>query len=169
MCVAGKNTGAMRDWAMSTKVHTCRFRWRATSISGLWPDTLSATRCAPGKGIGPLLTSRVPQPDTFPGGGIPYEDARALEFVACMAGQPEIPLDGPTSLGFGNEMLDAQTKACDALGCPAISAPMTGHPGYALAQGAWHASFAGHGQGPSGSGPHAPGTSAGGPRKTAGA
>ncbi len=24
-----------------------RFRWRATSISGLWPDTLSATRCAP--------------------------------------------------------------------------------------------------------------------------
>ena len=24
-----------------------RSRWRATSISGLWPDTLSATRCAP--------------------------------------------------------------------------------------------------------------------------
>ena len=44
MCVAGKNTGAMRDWAMSTKVDTSRFRWRATSISGLWPDTLSATR-----------------------------------------------------------------------------------------------------------------------------
>jgi len=35
MCVAGKNTGAMRDWAMSTKVDTSRFRWRATSISGL--------------------------------------------------------------------------------------------------------------------------------------
>ena len=32
---------------MSTKVDTSRFRWRATSISGLWPDTLSATRCAP--------------------------------------------------------------------------------------------------------------------------
>src|SRR5271157_1103572 len=47
MCVAGKNTGAMRDWAMSTRVDTSRFRWRATSISGLWPDTLSATRCAP--------------------------------------------------------------------------------------------------------------------------
>ena len=47
MCVAGKNTGAMRDWAMSTKVDTSRFRWRSTSISGLWPDTLSATRCAP--------------------------------------------------------------------------------------------------------------------------
>src|SRR5271157_1019974 len=47
MCVAGKNTGAMRDWAMSTKVDTSRSRWRATSISGLWPDTLSATRCAP--------------------------------------------------------------------------------------------------------------------------
>ena len=31
---------------MSTKVDTSRFRWRATSISGLWPDTLSATRCA---------------------------------------------------------------------------------------------------------------------------
>src|SRR5271157_5667819 len=37
----------MRDWAMSTKVDTKRSRWRATSISGLWPDTLSATRCAP--------------------------------------------------------------------------------------------------------------------------
>src|SRR5271166_3202285 len=47
MCVAGKNTGAIRHWAMSTKVDTSRFRWRATSISGLWPDTLSATRCAP--------------------------------------------------------------------------------------------------------------------------
>ena len=47
MCVAGKNTEAMRDWAMSTKVDTSRFRWKATSISGLWPDTLSATRCAP--------------------------------------------------------------------------------------------------------------------------
>ncbi len=47
MCVAGKNTRAMRDWAMSTKVDTSRSRWRATSISGLWPDTLSATRCAP--------------------------------------------------------------------------------------------------------------------------
>ena len=47
MCVAGKNTGAMRDWAISTKVDTSRSRWRATSISGLWPDTLSATRCAP--------------------------------------------------------------------------------------------------------------------------
>ena len=47
MCVAGKNTGAMRDWAMSTKVDTSRSRWRATSISGSWPDTLSATRCAP--------------------------------------------------------------------------------------------------------------------------
>src|SRR5271157_4673357 len=35
MCVAGKNTGAMRDWAMSTKVDTSRFRWRATSISGV--------------------------------------------------------------------------------------------------------------------------------------
>ena len=33
--------------AMSTKVDTSRSRWRATSISGLWPDTLSATRCAP--------------------------------------------------------------------------------------------------------------------------
>ena len=32
---------------MSTKVDTSRFRWRATSISGLWPDPLSATRCAP--------------------------------------------------------------------------------------------------------------------------
>ena len=31
---------------MSTKVDTSRSRWRATSISGLWPDTLSATRCA---------------------------------------------------------------------------------------------------------------------------
>ena len=29
---------------MSTKVDTSRSRWRATSISGLWPDTLSATR-----------------------------------------------------------------------------------------------------------------------------
>src|SRR5271157_5572428 len=47
MCVAGKNTGAMRDWAMSTKVDTSRYQWKATSISGLWPDTLSATRCAP--------------------------------------------------------------------------------------------------------------------------
>ena len=47
MCVAGKNTGAMRDWAMSTKVDTSRSQWKATSISGLWPDTLSATRCAP--------------------------------------------------------------------------------------------------------------------------
>ena len=37
-------TGAMRDWAMSTKVNTSRSRWRARSISGLWPDTLSATR-----------------------------------------------------------------------------------------------------------------------------
>ena len=46
MCVAGKNTGAMRDWAMSTKVDTSRSQWKATSISGLWPDTLSATRCA---------------------------------------------------------------------------------------------------------------------------
>ena len=32
---------------MSTKVDTSRSRWRATSIPGLWPDTLSATRCAP--------------------------------------------------------------------------------------------------------------------------
>ena len=32
---------------MSTKVDTSRFQWKATSISGLWPDTLSATRCAP--------------------------------------------------------------------------------------------------------------------------
>ena len=32
---------------MSTKVDTSRSRWRATSISGLWPDTFSATRCAP--------------------------------------------------------------------------------------------------------------------------
>ena len=31
---------------MSTKVDTSRSRWRATSISGLWPDPLSATRCA---------------------------------------------------------------------------------------------------------------------------
>ena len=31
---------------MSTKLDTSRPRWRATSISGLWPDTLSATRCA---------------------------------------------------------------------------------------------------------------------------
>ena len=44
--VAGKNTGAMRDWAMSTKVDTSRSQWKATSISGLWPDTLSAMRCA---------------------------------------------------------------------------------------------------------------------------
>ena len=29
------------------QVDTSRSRWRATSISGLWPDTLSATRCAP--------------------------------------------------------------------------------------------------------------------------
>ena len=36
----------MRDWAMSTKVDTSRSQWRATSISGLWPDPLSATRCA---------------------------------------------------------------------------------------------------------------------------
>ena len=35
---------AMRDWAMSTRVDTSRSRWKATSISGLWPDTLSATR-----------------------------------------------------------------------------------------------------------------------------
>ncbi len=110
----------------------------------------------PAKVIGPLLTSRVPQPDTFPAGGIPYEDTRALEFIACMAGQPEIPLDGPTSLGFGNDMVDAQTKACDALGCLAIAAPTAGHPGYALAQVAWHASFAGHGQGPSGLGTRCP-------------
>ena len=47
MCVAGKNTGAMRDRATSTKDDTSRFRWRATSISGLWPDPLSATRCVP--------------------------------------------------------------------------------------------------------------------------
>ena len=47
MCVAGKNTGAMRDWAMSTKVDTSRSQWKATRISGLWPDPLSATRCAP--------------------------------------------------------------------------------------------------------------------------
>ena len=46
MCVAGKNTGAMRDWVMSTKVDTSRFRWRATSISGLWPDPLSLASCA---------------------------------------------------------------------------------------------------------------------------
>ena len=32
---------------MSTKIDTSRSRWRATSISALWPDTLSATRCAP--------------------------------------------------------------------------------------------------------------------------
>ena len=38
---------SMRDWAMSTNLDTSRFRWRATSISGLWPNTLSATRCAP--------------------------------------------------------------------------------------------------------------------------
>ena len=31
---------------MSTNVDTSRSRWRATSISGLWPDTSSATRCA---------------------------------------------------------------------------------------------------------------------------
>ena len=44
-----QDTGAMRmrDWAMSTKVDTSRSQWKATSISGLWPDTLSATRCAP--------------------------------------------------------------------------------------------------------------------------
>ena len=29
---------------MSTKVDTSRSQWKATSISGLWPDTLSATR-----------------------------------------------------------------------------------------------------------------------------
>ena len=31
---------------MSTKVDTSRSQWKATSISGLWPDTSSATRCA---------------------------------------------------------------------------------------------------------------------------
>jgi hypothetical protein len=36
------------------------------------------------------------------------------------------------------------------------SAAVTGHPGQALAQGAWHASFAGHGQGPSGFGTRCP-------------
>ena len=41
-----QDTGAMRDWAMSSKVDTSRSQWKATSISGLWPDTLSATRCA---------------------------------------------------------------------------------------------------------------------------
>ena len=41
-----RNTGAMRDRAMSTKVDTSRSQWKATSISGLWPDTLRArTRC----------------------------------------------------------------------------------------------------------------------------
>ena len=110
----------------------------------------------PGEVIGPFLTSRIPQSDTFPADGIPYVEARALEFVACMAGKPEITLDGLTSLGFGDDMLDAQTKACDALGCPAVSAAMTGHPGHALAQGARHASFAGYGQRPSGFGSRCP-------------
>jgi hypothetical protein len=38
MCVDGNNTGAMRDWAMSTKVDTSRSRWRATTISGLYVE-----------------------------------------------------------------------------------------------------------------------------------
>ena len=47
LCVAGKNTGLCGIWAMSTKVDTSRSQWKATSISGLWPDTFGATRWAP--------------------------------------------------------------------------------------------------------------------------
>jgi hypothetical protein len=37
----GNSTGDMRDWVMFTRGGTSRFRWRATSISGSLPTTLS--------------------------------------------------------------------------------------------------------------------------------
>ncbi len=42
----GNNIGAMRGWAVFTRVGTNRFRWTPTSISGLWRGTWSAMHCA---------------------------------------------------------------------------------------------------------------------------
>ena len=67
--------------------------------------------------------------------------------VVCVAGQPEVPHDGQSSLGFGDAMFDAQSNACNALGSAAIPTAINGRPGHALAQRAWHANFARHGTG----------------------
>jgi hypothetical protein len=61
-----------------------------------------------------------------------------------MACQPKVLFNGLASFGFGNDMLDAQTKTRNALGCPAITTTIAGRPGHALAEAARHTGFAAH-------------------------
>jgi len=60
--------------------------------------------------VQPLLPAWMKQSDFPVRQGVNSVRAYSLEFIASMAGQPEILLNGFPSLRFGNNVLDGQAE-----------------------------------------------------------
>src|SRR5579859_3819406 len=92
--------------------------------------------------VAPFLAARVPQTAALSRGGIIRINARCFEFVARVARQPKVFLDGRAAVGFRDDMVNAEMKSCYTFRCATIAAAIPGRLRDALAQAARYARLA---------------------------